>query len=233
MSQVSNSHAEPANPGFDQRFAAALRGFGPVGIAAFVIVFAGVLLAPPIAAALGLVWLWLSRTPLRDLGMARPKSWVITIVGGLLLGIALKFLMKAVVLPLMGADPINHTFHYLAHDKEAALEFAAYAIYGAGFSEEFFFRGYLFERLGKLFGRSTLAIVTIVILTTGLFGLAHYQQGPFGVINALFTGATVAIIFALTRNLWFVMFTHAAFDLAALAMIYYDVEPQVAHLIFK
>lgn len=218
---------------FDTRFAKALRGWGLVGIAAFVIVFAGALLTPPIAAALGLVWLWLSRTPLRDMGMSRPKNLAVTIVGGLLLGIAMKFLMKAVVLPLMGADPVNQTFHYLAHDRAAALDFAAYAIYGAGFAEEFFFRGYLFERLGKLFGQSTLAVVTIVILTTGLFGLAHYQQGPFGVVNALFTGTTVAIIFALTRNLWFVMFTHAAFDLTALAMIYYDAEPQVAHLIFK
>ncbi len=229
---MSDSAATPKSS-FDNRFAEALRGWGPVGITAFVIVFAGALLAPPIAAALGLVWLWLSRTPLRDMGMARPKSWAITIAGGLLLGIALKFLMKAVVLPLFGADPVNHTFHYLAHNQAAALDFAAYAIYGAGFAEEFFFRGYLFERLGKLFGHSTLAIVTIVILTTGLFGLAHFAQGPWGVVNALITGGTVAIIFALTRNLWFVMFVHAAFDLAALAMIYYDVEPQVAHLIFK
>jgi CAAX protease family protein len=222
-----------AKPNFDNRFAAALRGFGPVGIAAFVIVFAGAVLTPPIAAALGVIWLWLSRTPLRDLGMARPKSWALTIIGGILLGIALKFLMKAVVLPLLGADPINQSFHYLAHNRTAALDFAAYAIYGAGFSEEFFFRGYLFERLGKLFGQSTLAIVTIVIVTTGLFGLAHFAQGPLGVVNALFTGATIAIVYAATRNLWLLMFAHAAFDLAALVMLYYDIEPQVAHLIFK
>lgn len=227
------SMPDTAKPNFDTRFAAALRGFGPVGVAAFLIVFAGAMLTPPIAAALGLIWLWLSRTPLAELGMARPKSWAVTIAGGILLGIALKFLMKAVVLPLMGADPINHSFHYLAHNTPAALDFAAYAIYGAGFSEEFFFRGFLFERLGRLFGKSTLAIVTIIIVTTGLFGLAHYQQGPFGVVNALFTGLTVAIIYAATRNLWFVIVTHAAFDLTALVMIYYDAEAEVAHLIFK
>ena len=218
---------------FDLRFAEKLRGWGPVGIAAFVIVVLGALLTPPIAAALGLIWLWLSLTPLRDLGMARPKSWAATIFGGLLLGVVLKFVMKALVLPLFGADPVNHTFHYLAHNQAAALEFAGYAIYGAGFAEEFFFRGYLFERLGKLLGQSKLAIITIIILTTGLFGLAHFVQGPFGVVNALFTGLIAAIIYATTRNLWFVIFTHAAFDLTALAMIYYDVEAQVAHLIFK
>ena len=227
------SMPDTAKSNFDMRFAEKLRGFGPVGIIAFVIVVAGVLLTPPVAAALGLIWLWLSRTPARELGLARPKSWAVTIFGGILLGIALKFIMKAVVLPVMGADPINHSFHYLAHNDAAALDFAAYAIYGAGFSEEFFFRGYLFERLGKLFGQNKLAIITIIVLTTGLFGLAHFQQGPFGVVNALFTGLTVAIIYAITRNLWFVIVTHAVFDLTALAMIYYDVEPEVAHLIFK
>ena len=232
MSEIS-SMLEAEKPNFDTRFAAALRGFGPVGVTAFLIVFAGALLTPPIAAALALIWVWLSRTPLRELGLGRPKSWALTIVGGILLGIALKFIMKAGVLPLMGADPINHAFHYLAHNKAAALDFAAYAIYGAGFSEEVFFRGYLFERLGKLFGKTTLAIVTIVIVTTGLFGLAHFQQGPWGVVNALFTGAAVAIIYAVTRNLWFVIATHAAFDLTALVIIYYDAEAEVAHLIFN
>ncbi len=223
----------PAKPGFDDRFATALRGFGPVGIFTFLLICAGAVIGPPVSAGLGLIWLWLSRTPLKELGMARPKSWATTIIGGIVLGIALKLVMKAVVLPLMGADPVNHTFHYLAHNGPAALSFAAYAIYGAGFSEEFLFRGYLFERLGKLFGPGTLAIITIIIMTSGIFGLAHFQQGTFGVANALIVGLFSATIFAATRNLWFLMFMHAAFDLGALAMIYYDAEPQIAHLVFK
>jgi membrane protease YdiL (CAAX protease family) len=230
---LSGAATPPDAASFDQRLAAALRGWGPAGIAAFLVVGAGAVLAPPIAAALGLVWLWLSRTSLRELGMARPKSWTVTIAGGLLLGILLKFAMKAGVLPLLGADPVNQAYHYLAHNTPAALEFAAYALYGAGFAEEFFFRGYLFERLGKLFGPSRLSLVTIVIVTTGLFGLAHFAQGPFGVVNALFIGLAFAVIYAAARNLWFVMAAHASFDLTALAMIYYDVEYEVAHAIFN
>ena len=34
-------------------------------------------------------------------------------------GIAFKLLMKAVVMPLLGADPINRAYHFLAHHPAA------------------------------------------------------------------------------------------------------------------
>ena len=40
-------------------------------------------------------------------------------------------------------------------------------------------------------------------------------------------------IFAVTCRIWMLMVTHAAFDLTALAIIYWDVESKVAHLVFK
>jgi hypothetical protein len=40
-------------------------------------------------------------------------------------------------------------------------------------------------------------------------------------------------IFAITGRLWMLMWAHTAFDLTALAMIYWNLETDVAHLIFK
>jgi len=58
-------------------------------------------------------------------------------------------------------------------------------IAGAGFGEEIFFRGYAFERLGKLFGESIVAKISIVLLTSIWFGLAHYSvQGVAGTEQA-------------------------------------------------
>jgi hypothetical protein len=54
-----------------------------------------------------------------------------------------------------------------------------------------------------------------------------------GVEQALFTGLFCATLFVLAGHLWLPMVAHAAFDLTALAMIYWDVESQIAHLIFK
>ena len=149
--------ARAAPPPAD-RLAADLRGFGPIGILAIlVIVLAGMFPFVPLSAILVLVWVRWSRTPWREIGYARPKSWTLDLAVGIAFGIAFKFLMKAIVMPLLGAEPINQAFHYLAGNR-AALPGAVYTmIVRAGFGEETVFRGYLFERFGKLFGSSVRA----------------------------------------------------------------------------
>ena len=104
----------------------------------------------------------------------------------------------------------------------------------AGFGEETVFRGFMFERLGKLLGERLTAKIFIVIFTSAWFGLSHYfSQGWTGVEQATITGLVFGTIFAVTKNIWMIMIAHASFDLTALAMIYWDMESDVAHLIFK
>ena len=96
------------------------------------------------------------------------------------------------------------------------------------------FRGYLFERLGKLLGSGRAAKTVIVLLTAGLFGIAHYpEQGLPGVQQATIVGLVYGVIFVITRRIWMLMSAHAAFDLTAVAIIYWDLETDVARLLFK
>src|SRR5687768_257203 len=105
--------ARAGAPPPDDRLAEDLRGFGAVGILAIlVIVLSGNYRFVPLSAILVLVWAWRSRTPWRELGYVRPRSWAGTLAAGIAFGIAFKFLMKAIVMPLLGADPINRTYHY-------------------------------------------------------------------------------------------------------------------------
>jgi membrane protease YdiL (CAAX protease family) len=104
----------------------------------------------------------------------------------------------------------------------------------AGFGEETFFRGWMFERLGKLFGSGVLAKTLTVLFTSVLFSLAHYSvQGLAGSEQAMITGLTFGTIFAITGRIFMPMVAHVAFDLTALAMIYWNFESDVAHFIFK
>jgi membrane protease YdiL (CAAX protease family) len=224
----------PHDPTGD-RLAADLRGFGPLGmVALLVIILVGSPAYVPLSAILVLVWVRLSRTPWREIGYVRPKSWTVTVATGLAFGIAFKFLMKAIVMPLLGADPINQAYHYLAGNR-AALPLAVWAmIVVAGFGEETVFRGFLFERLGKLIGTGVLARTVTVLLTAIWFGLAHYaNQGIAGAEQAAITGLVFGTMFAVTGRIWMPMIAHAAFDLTALAIIYWDLESKVAHLVFK
>ncbi len=216
------------------RTADELRGFGPLGILAILVIAAGNLVVLPLSAVFVLVWAWRSRTPWRDIGYVRPTSWIRTVAVGIVFGIALKFLMKAIVMPLLGAPPVNQAYHYLTGNP-AALPGMLYATtIGAGFGEETVFRGYMFERLGKLFGAGAWTKTIIVLLAAGSFGLVHYpDQGLAGLEQATIVGLVFGTIFALTGRIWMLMFAHAAFDLTALAIIYWNLESEVAHLVFK
>ena len=225
--------ANSSPPLSQDRFAAGLRGFGALGILAVLVIAAGQLL-PPLSAVLVLVWTKLSLTPWRDIGYVRPKNWIASLLVGAAFGILFKFLMKAIVMPLLGANPINQAYHYLVGNR-AALPAAVFTmIVVAGFGEETVFRGYLFERLGKLFGRSLAARIAIVLLTTAVFVSLHYfVQGLAGAQQAVFTGLVFGTVFAVTGRIWMLMCAHAAFDLTAVAIIYWNLESAVAHLIFK
>jgi CAAX protease family protein len=218
----------------DNEFAKRLRGFGPVGILALIIVLAGGFLLTPLSGFLVLGWTSLSQTRWREMGLVRPKSWTRTVAIGIALGVALKLLMKAVIMPVLDAPPVNGAFHYLAGNSAALPGMLFAVIVGAGFGEEMFYRSFLFERLGNLLGQSLLAKVFIILFTSGWFGLAHYAvQGVPGVEQALMIGLTCGTIFAVTGSIFLPMLVHAAFDVTAVAMIYWDVEPAFAHFFFK
>jgi uncharacterized protein len=218
----------------DDTIAAELRGFGPLGILAILVVIAGNGIFLPLSAILVLAWVQRSGTPWRDIGYERPKSWPRTLVAGIVFGAAFKLLMKIIVMPLFGADPINQSYHYLVGNT-AALPGAVYLmIVGAGFGEETVFRGFFFERLGKLIGPRAWAKPAIVLITAAWFGLAHYSgQGVPGVQQALITGLVFGTIMAMTGRIFMLMIAHAAFDLTAVAIIYWNLETTVAHLVFK
>lgn len=219
-------------------FAAQLRGFGPLGlIAVVVILLSGTAnygsWAIPVGALLSLVWVRVSRTPWRDVGYSKPRNWIVTVAIGVVFGVLLKLVMKAVVLPLLGAEPTNEAFGFLRGNR-AVLPAAIWTMLVAGFGEETVFRGFLFERLGRLIGSSVWATVFTVLFTSACFAGAHYSlQGVVGVQQAAITGLALGTAFAVSGQIWIPMTAHGVFDLTALAIIYWNLEGAVAHLIFK
>lgn len=217
-----------------QPLAPRLRGFGPLGVLSILIILGGNLLFLPVSALLVLLWAWLSATPWREIGYVRPKSWLRTIVIGIVFGAAFKLGMKALVMPLFGAPAINQAFHFLVGNTAALPGILFLIIAGAGFGEETLFRGYLFERFGKLFGESATAKTVTVVITSVWFGMIHYPvQGLAGAEQATIVALVFGTMFALRREIWILIVAHIAFDLMAVAIIYYDLETRVAHFIFK
>ena len=224
MPSVSTAPALP-----DDSFAAALRGFGPVGLLAILAILFGNYLFVPLSGLLVLLWRWRSGTPWRDIGYVMPRSWIGGLALGLAFGVALKLAMKALILPLLGADPVNQAYHHLAGNTAAMPGMIYVILFGAGFGEETIWRGWLFERLRRILGATTVATTAIVLIAAGLFGLAHYpEQGFPGVEQAMIVGVAFGAIYAVSGRLWMLMCAHVAFDLTALALIYWGFEERVA-----
>jgi membrane protease YdiL (CAAX protease family) len=221
------------------RFAAELRGFGPPGILAILVILLtgnivlSNMLVLPVGSVLVLAWARLSHTAWREIGYIKPGNWIVTIVGGFAFGIAFKLLMKVIVLPLLGADPVNPAYHFLTGNK-ALLPMAILVMFIVGFSEETVFRGFMFERMGKIIRPGFWKKPLIILITSAWFGFSHYYtQGTYGVVQATLVGLVFGTIYAYTGKIWLLIFAHTAFDLTALAIIYWDLETYVAHLIFK
>ena len=211
-----------------------LRGFGPVGLLAIVVILIGNFVFVPLSAILVLVWAHLSRTPWSELGFVRPRRWSLTIAAGVIFGSLLKLAMKSIVMPLLGADPINQAFRFLQGNTAALPGILLLVIVGAGFGEETLFRSYLFERFRRLLGSSAVATGFAVVATSALFGAAHYAfQGVPGVQQATIVGVIFGTIYALTRRIPMLMIAHAAFDVTAVALIYWKREAEVAHWFFN
>lgn len=220
-------------PAPDDAFGRRLRGFGPVGVAAMVVIYFGNAIFIPLTAILVLLWAWRSRTPWREIGFVRPENWTRVLFIAAAFGCAFKLVMKALVMPLLGAPPTNQAFQFLVGNSAALPGILYLILAGAAFGEEIFFRGFLFERLGKLFGSTPWAKTAIVLITTTWFALEHYSlQGLPGVQQAAIVGLVFGAIFAVTGRLWPLVIAHAAFDLTAVAIIYWDLETEIAHLIF-
>ena len=157
----------------DDHFAASLRGFGPVGLLAILIILSGNLLFAPLSALLVLAWAHRSRTPWREIGYVQPGHWWRDALLGIAGGIALRLLMQVIVMPLLGHRSINQQFHFLVGNTPALIGVAILLLVKSGFGEETLFRGYLFERLRKLLGNTRVATIAIVLLTSAFIGLAH------------------------------------------------------------
>ena len=228
------STRRPAYQSSSERLAKDLRGFGPAGLFALTTIFLlGTItianIAVPFGALLVLLWVKLSRTPWWEIGYVRPQRWLKTIVAGIIFGCTFKLVSKSIIMPLLGAGPVNLLYHYLAGNT-AMLPIAVWTMLVAGFAEETVFRGYAFERLRQLLGIKRWSSVAIVFITSLLFGLAHYpQQGFAGAEHAGILGLVFGTVYALKGRLFFLMVAHAAYDLTAIALIYWQLEWDVAH----
>jgi Type II CAAX prenyl endopeptidase Rce1-like len=115
-------------------------------------------------------------------------------------------------------------------DVQGNLELAAlgvfYASIGAGFYEEFMFRGFLMQGLAMFFGASRGAWIAACVVQGVLFGAAHAYQNPLGIAITGTLGVLMGLlVLASGRNLWPVIIGHGLFDASRFVLFYFGGPP--------
>jgi membrane protease YdiL (CAAX protease family) len=182
-----------------------------------------------------------TRTPIRALGLSRPRSIARTVVTGIVLGLAMllfsKLMLTEIVERITGIPRDLSAFDFLRGDAGAFFRLLPLVWLSAAFGEEIVFRGFLIGRLEIAFGgASRVATAASVVLSTLLFAFAHAYQGPTGIVITGVLGFVFAVIYvACGRNLWINILAHGVYDTGSFLLVltsYDRVFSTLGHRIF-
>jgi len=161
---------------------------------------------------------------LADIGLKQPASWMRTFMIGI--GLAAIVFIAMYLSEKAGFRRDLSKFKDVQGNLELALFGVFYAFIGAGFYEEFMFRGFLMQGLAMLFGASRGAWIVACVVQGALFGAAHAYQNPLGIAITGTLGVLMGLlVLASGRNLWPVIIGHGLFDASRFVLFYFQGPP--------
>jgi CAAX protease family protein len=161
---------------------------------------------------------------LADIGLKRPANWMRTFMIGV--GFAAIVFIAMYLSEKAGFRRDLSKFKDVQGNLELALFGVFYALIGAGFYEEFMFRGFLMQGLAMLFGASRGAWIVACVVQGALFGAAHAYQNPLGIAITGTLGVLMGLlVLASGRNLWPVIIGHGLFAASRFVLFYFQGPP--------
>jgi uncharacterized protein len=161
---------------------------------------------------------------LADVGLKRPASWMRTVMIGI--GLAAVVFIAMYLSEKAGFRRDLSKFKDVQGNLELAVLGVFYALIGAGFYEEFMFRGFLMQGLAMFFGACRGAWIAACVVQGALFGAAHAYQNPLGIAITGTLGVLMGLlVLASGRNLWLVIIGHGLFDASRFGLFYFEGPP--------
>jgi membrane protease YdiL (CAAX protease family) len=164
--------------------------------------------------ALLAIWLisWLKQVGWSDVGLYRPESWSKTIKMALF-----AMLIVQIICVLQGTlqyfldTPTPDLSSY--EERMTPLWLLRWIVISwttAGFGEEVIYRGFYMKQIARLFGEQKRSSWVIgLVLSSIIFGLVHFHQGPGGMVGTALVGLVYGIFYLRSgRNLWVPIIAH-------------------------
>jgi membrane protease YdiL (CAAX protease family) len=168
----------------------------------------------------------------RDIGLARFRSWSVTLGLGAALGVAMELLQLFVTQPLLVSvtkrDPDLSFFRRLVGNPKLLVLMLLLVWTLAAFGEELIWRGFVLNRLAEFGNGTKAAWVTSLILMSIAFGFAHYEQGITGIIDEGFMGFLLGLAYlACDRKLAVPIIAHGVQDTVDMVLFYLGKYPGI------
>ena len=162
-----------------------------------------------------------------DIGLRRPASLrrtallaVLALVGAL---VAMNIVqLTAVNLPGVVIDaPDISRFDSMKGNVPVLVVGVLAAWTMIAFGEEMLFRAFLINRFGGMLNRTRAAWPVAVIASAFMFGVAHFVEGPLGmVVNGSFGLLYGSIYLASGRNLWVIIVAHGMLNTLRFVVVF-------------
>jgi CAAX protease family protein len=177
----------------------------------------------PIFLVAWLLLQWRGET-VATVGLKAPRNWRrVVLLSGVVAGI---LFIAVLLVERAGFRRDLSQFNFLKGNVELTGYEIVYVFIGAGLFEEFIFRGFLLQRLEKIFGGSHVALGGACILQAAIFGLAHAYQNPIGIVMTGTIGLILSLLFlASGRNLWMPIIAHGLYDAGRVVLFYFQGAP--------
>jgi membrane protease YdiL (CAAX protease family) len=163
----------------------------------------------------------------QELGLARPKSWPKTIVKGLgallaMIAVIIVFQIILMNIPGLALQPSDQSdYNALTGNLPMFLVLVAAAWTSVAFGEEMLFRAFLTVSLAGALGDRKARWALALAGSSLLFGLAHYDWGPAGMIDTAIMGLVLGLIYLRSgRNLWVTIIAHGLLNTLKFSLVY-------------
>lgn len=170
-------------------------------------------------------WLWWRGEGVAPLGWVAPESWTLTLLWSAGLGVGIQLFSVLLLEPwterVTGTEHDHAVVDAIRGNWRALLPWLVIVWLFVAFLEEILFRGFMLTAVADLLGGGAGASLMAIVVSSFIFGLAHWYQDRAGMLSTALIGAVLGIIYVVSgRDLWLVILTHGFIDTVGLVAIW-------------
>jgi len=149
------------------------------------------------------------------------KTLFLAIAIGIIYGLVDNYFIEQLITKLTGAEPDLSTYSGVKGNVGHLIAMLGIGWVIGGFFEEWFFRGYIFNRLQTVIHNPFIFKYIAIIITSIVFAFAHTYQGIGGIVDTgLFAVVMGLLYFALGKNIWYLMIIHGMYDTVGIIRLF-------------